>query len=312
MRSLVFLFFFSIVLTPIFVAHAQWGDSLTISLTPENPKPGEQVSLSLSGASTNLGSDDISWSVDGNKINEALGLQQITIAYPGVGKTISVKADVVAFDGSTQTQTITLGGALVTLLWESRTFTPPFFDGRSKHSNGATVVVQAIPNFKDSGGNIISPVSLVYNWKKDGTVLQDVSGTGRDSYTFTDDGIDSSTQISVDVSITTSRSLPDILFYRYSLLFGTDMSLQTNDFSGQGEIGVRAVPLYSPVDSIYRFAFPVLSWNLSGQNVDNKNLPYLIIQSGNSQNSSGDLSVSIKNPNYFGEDIPKSATLTFK
>jgi len=323
MRFSVSLFLFSILITIPFISYAQWGESMNINVSPENPKPGEQITLSLEGVSAGLESAQITWFVNEKIIEEGAGLKQITIIFPNVGETKVIRVEAVSYDGSMHTQSITLGGARVMLLWESKTYTPPFFDGRSRHSNGATAIFQAITNFKDSGGNTIDPKSLIYTWKKEGKVMQDVSGRGKDSYVFTDDGVDSSTQISVAVSsidqqfsgsdsVVTRRSIPGIVFYRYSLLWGTDFGMQSTGFTGQKEIGIRAVPLYFPVDLTYRFSFPILEWKLSGKTVETKNLPYLIIQNNDNAGATGSLSVSIKNPNYFGEDAQKKATLNFK
>lgn len=311
------------ILVPLIYANAQWGgESLSISVFPENPRPNQDITLSITSFSTSIGGSDVIWYVDDEKISEGIGLSSINIKMPDVGKSKNVRVVVNAGDGSEHEQTVLLSGADVTLTEESRTYVPQMFPGRAKHVNGSYSVIQAIPDIKDTSGIQISPSNLVYIWKKNGRVLQDASGYGKDSYIFFDDSIDASTgfsvtastrdgQFSASDSISTRRFLPTISFFKYSLLYGTDFGAQGNSFLGSGEIGVRVVPVYYPVDLISRFVSRALNWKLSGKPIDTKNLPFLIIQSPDG-GGSGELSVSIKDPNYFGEDVPKTAKIEFK
>ncbi len=320
---LLFIFSISIFLFPIFI-HAQLGgEALTIEINPESPQPGEKVSATISSPSTNVDASNVTWTIDDKTVNQGLGLKRITFTAPEIGKIMTLKVNVNAFDGSIHTQTLTLSGARVTLLWEPRTYTPAFFPGRAKNTQGADIIFQAFPDIINLNGDLVPAKSLVYTWKKNGTVMPGVSGYGKDSFVFTDDIIDPSTVISVEVSTTnqvfratdsveTKRSLPTIAFYGFSLLYGTDLGMQRETFSGSGEIGLRAVPLYFPILSDSRFIPPAMNWNLSDKDIDTRGLPFLIVQNQNGKASEGKVSVSIKNPNYFGEDTPRSATLKFE
>ncbi len=315
-----FLAFYGLVSAQSF---AGAGESMSIFVSPENPNSGEEVSISISASGNKLDGASIIWSVDGKEFLNGVGVKEIKTMTPAIGAAKTVSVSAIFPDGSIHEQSIVLGGAKVFLVWESRTYAPQMYSGKTLHSKGAYVVFQAMPNFKDVDGNILNPKNLVYVWRKNGDVIKSFSGYGKDSLGMNDSEINSSTDIGVEVSsrdgsftasqtITTSRRLPFVALYKHSLLFGTKFSEQGETIIGTGEIGVRAVPFFFPTDPEYPFLFPELSWKLFGKTVDTKNLPYLVIQNQAGNNATGDLSVSIKNPNFFGEDIPTKIQLKFE
>ncbi|TSC64679.1 MAG: hypothetical protein G01um101493_55 [Microgenomates group bacterium Gr01-1014_93] len=299
------------------------GEIMSIFINPENPNSGEEVVVSVSAPGNKLDGANVVWTIDEKGFASGVGIKEIKTTAPAIGNAKVVNVSAIFADGSIHEQSIVLGGARVFLIWEPRTYTPQMYLGKALHSKGAYIVFQAIPNFKDVSGNTINPKDLVYTWRKNGDVVKSFSGYGKDSLEINDSEIDSSMDIGVEVSsrdgsftssqtISTSRGLPFISLYKHSLLFGTNFSEQRETTTGTNEIGVRAVPFFFPTDPEYPFLFPALSWKLLGKVVDTKNLPYLIIQNQNNNKAVGDLSVSIKNPNFFGEDIPTKIQLKFE
>jgi len=68
----------------------------------------------------------------------------------------------------------------VDLLWQGETYAHPFYQGRALWSNQSQLTLLAVPQGLGASSN------LNYKWSKNGTVLGNVSGIGRNSLTFVD------------------------------------------------------------------------------------------------------------------------------
>ncbi len=298
-------------------------DALSISIIPANPKPREQVFLDISGVSVDLNASKIEWFLNDSKVSGGVGNKTITTTAPDTGKTLRVQVVITDTDGKIYKKNTELNSASVSLIWEARSYTPPMFQGRAMPTRGSTIVVQAVPDFKNSAGEIIQPSNLVYLWKKDGNTVQEVSGFGKNVFIFKNDSYIRDALVEVEVrsldkkwystqKTYIERVSPQFFFYKYSPLNGTDFSMSSKDFTGSNEIGVRVVPYFTPIDSSYRFKATDLNWSLSGKTIDTRGLPFLIIQNSEKGSARGNLSVSVKKPGSFEEDVLQSVGLQFK
>src|SRR5690606_11304016 len=57
-------------------------EQITIQQIPRIPSPGETVSITLSGYSTNLNKATITWTLNGNILNSGVGATQIQFQAP--------------------------------------------------------------------------------------------------------------------------------------------------------------------------------------------------------------------------------------
>lgn len=68
----------------------------------------------------------------------------------------------------------------VDLLWQGETYVSPFYKGKALWSSQSKVNLLAIPH------GLSNPANLIYKWTKNGTVLGNVSGVGRNTLSFAD------------------------------------------------------------------------------------------------------------------------------
>ncbi|MSR87806.1 MAG: hypothetical protein EXS69_01400 [Candidatus Zambryskibacteria bacterium] len=68
----------------------------------------------------------------------------------------------------------------VDILWQGETYTPPFYQGRALWSRQSRATLVAIPQ------GLGNPANLDYIWMKNGTILGNISGIGKNSLTFMD------------------------------------------------------------------------------------------------------------------------------
>src|SRR3989344_4388690 len=74
--------FFSLSIESVLAVSPQ---SISISVAPENPAPGEQVSISLSSYAADLDSVPISWFVNGRNTLSGIGKKSLSLTAPSLG-----------------------------------------------------------------------------------------------------------------------------------------------------------------------------------------------------------------------------------
>ena len=68
----------------------------------------------------------------------------------------------------------------VDILWQGEVYTPPFYQGKTFWSKQSRVTLVAIPHGLGNTAN------LNYKWTKNGTVLGNINGIGRNYLSFVD------------------------------------------------------------------------------------------------------------------------------
>ena len=112
----------------------------------------------------------------------------------------------------------------MTMMWEaSDSYVPPFYQGKKLPGRESIIKIVAIPNFI-SNGTAINPGNAVYNWKRNGSVVEDASGYGNDVLLIKQNKLRANEQIEATASddadsvqatgdITVPLFDPKILFY---------------------------------------------------------------------------------------------------
>lgn len=152
---------------------------LSISAIPTNPKPLEQVQLTVSSFSTDLNRSSITWTLNGRLIESGTGKTRVTVTAPATGGTAQI--GVTSSNGGTQSGsgTFTLQPGNIDMLWESVDgYVPPFYKGKALPIVNSTIRVSAIPTAN-------SPKQQSYTWTRNDIAQQSSSGYNRSSYTYT-------------------------------------------------------------------------------------------------------------------------------
>ena len=166
--------------------------------------------------------------------------------------------------------------SLVDLIYESLSYTPPFYKGKALNPNQGVVLVTAIPELiKDNGEKELAQ-NIIYSWKKDGSVEQDASGIGKNVFVFRDVSIEV-TASSLDGNIYASKKInitnisPKIIFYENSPVYGIMLNKAiTNTVKMlSDEFSVIAVPYFF---SVGYATTPDLTydWSMNGNAVGNQ------------------------------------------
>jgi hypothetical protein len=289
-------------------ANAATSSSILVDIVPENPAPNENVSISLQSYAVNLDSVLISWSVNGKNISSEIGNKTFSLNAPSAGGETRVMVSVSLPDGSIE-KIITIRPTVMALLWQATdSYTPPFYKGKAMPTPDSGIKIVAMPEIK-SGTQIINPKNIVYSWKKDYTNDQSASGYGKNFYTYVNDYLEDSNNISVVASTTDQKYSsqanlnintykPKILFYKNDATLGIlwENSL-SNGHKILGDEIIEASPYFISPKNIKS---PSLTWDWSINDIyitvsgTRKNMLPLTVQSGVSGTSRIKLEINNK------------------
>lgn len=258
-------------------------NNIQVSITPQFPKAGDTVSIRLQSYSTSLDQASISWIVGGEVMSKGFGLTDFSATAGKIGSKSTVTAQIVTANGSTITKTIVIQPADIDLLWQATSYVPPFYQGKALYPHQGLITFTAIPNVSISANVAKSISSYVYTWKKDGDVLGDFSGYGKNTFTLRGTIISRPLTITVNVSSTDGVSLgsasvtvkpnsPQIALYENSPLMGILYNKNLSNHVMQGkELSIKAEPFYfntgtEPASLQYK-------WTMNGKSLSSQNDP---------------------------------------
>jgi len=248
-----------IVISPLFCFGQAGlnGNFLELTISPRNPEPMQNVKVTLNSSFYDLNRSKITWLVNGVEKKTEMGLKEFTVQAGKNGSKTIIKTLVeTQNDGLREIETSFIP-SVVDLVYESLSYTPPFYKGKTLNPNQGVVLVTAIPELIKNTGEKISAKNLIYSWKKDGKVQQTVSGLGKNVFVFS--GTVPIRDIVIDVTVssiegditafkqtTITNVSPKIIFYENSPIYGIMMNKAiTNPVNMlTDEFNVLAVPYF--------------------------------------------------------------------
>ena len=207
------------------------ADDIDVSFTPDNPGAFQTVTVSTDSDYIDLDRYHTSWFVDGVRVAEGVGQRSITLKTKDYGQETSIVI-LVQLPDQTIKKTLAFKPQDMTLTWEAvDSYVPPFYQGKALLPREGIVKAIAIPNFKDQSGGTADPTQDVYKWSRNDNIDAQASGYGKDSYSFKNNKIRSSEDITVTASnvdasdqatqtITVPTYNPKIIFYQKDDLTG--------------------------------------------------------------------------------------------
>jgi len=141
----------------------------------------------------------------------------------------------------------------VDLLWQGNSYVPPFYEGRTLWSSQSRITFLAIPH----GAGIGNPANLTYKWTKNGTVLGNINGVGKNTLSFIDSILSKPQTIKIDVfsgpdvvlasaSVTVTPISPMLVIYENNPLYGFMFHQETGEIHKlqDQEVTFTAFPLF--------------------------------------------------------------------
>ncbi len=319
------LFSFLIIFLPItslaYVEESE-GSDLIATVSPENPKAGEIVTISLRSFGFSLTGKVINWKVNGKPTVSALGATSYSFQLGKPGTTVTVEINLVGDNYIPKKKTLYFQSSDLDLIWQTDSYVPPFYQGKALPSPGSTIKVLAIPVMVDRLGKKIPIGSIFFDWKKDGRSYSESSGLGRNFFVFKTSPGDSSAVIGVEASVNKEKLIaaagtnivlkqPTLLLYENKALDGTAYQKTiTGEYDlYNSEVTIKAEPYFlnwtNPSSVFYK-------WLVNGDTISNNpqdpSLTTFRQQAGTE--GVGNISVSVGNKDA-GQQITNNFIIKF-
>jgi hypothetical protein len=275
-----FLLIFLLGLLPSAFIFAVAPSSILVDVSPANPAPNENVSITLSSYTSNLDSVRIEWGVNGKTTLSGIGKKTYSLKAGGEGSSTTVEIRIMLPDGEIDKRVV-IAPQVMTLLWQTNdSYVPPFYRGKAFPVPESPIKVVAIPEAKNSNGTNNSS-NMVYDWTMNYENVPEGSGYGKNSFTYTSDYLDDSNLISVsastpeqtyssEASVTITSGEPKLVFYKKDNALGTiwENALPDGHQISGDEIIVAEPYFVTPKN----LRVPVFTWNwsINGNTVTNQ------------------------------------------
>ncbi len=207
----------------------------TITITPENPGPQTTVKAELQVLAGNASSGNIAWLLNGEVMESGKGHNKFTFKTGAIGEILELSAVIQLPASPIFVTRLNINPSKVTLLYESETYTPPFYQGRPRHSPESFVRLSAVAEIAKNSKTLYQPNNLIYLWSKNGVSMPQKSGLGKATIRIKGPGFLGSHLISVRVQDTGGATRatmsaiieserPKVLVYEKKPLLGIDYS----------------------------------------------------------------------------------------
>ncbi|HRH24809.1 MAG TPA: hypothetical protein PLQ20_00520 [Candidatus Paceibacterota bacterium] len=168
-------------------------EDISISLFPNNPKPGQIISATVESFGVDLSRVKVSWYYNDKLIASGIGKTETKITSPAFGQKASLLVRV-SGGGSDSETSVVISSSELDIIWEAvDSYTPPFYKGKALAPIGTKIKAVAVP----SVGGL---KNLSYTWSHNGSVIKALSGTNKDSLTIKTDALSQRESFSASVS----------------------------------------------------------------------------------------------------------------
>ena len=153
--------------------------SAQIELDPPYPSPGTRVEATFRSTALDIYSTNVTWTMDKKVVLRASGDTRYHFIAGPIGSVMVLSATAHDAEGVERTATAIIRVSDVSLVWEGRTYTPPFYLGRALSGGGGSLVVLALPVVPDSSGQPTATDQLYFEWHADDGTTPFAYGLGK-------------------------------------------------------------------------------------------------------------------------------------
>lgn len=250
-------------------------DPVQYIVAPETPGPNQFVHIEVEGVGSFLGNAMVTWQKDGKVVTSGTGVTTYSFTTGGVGSNTRITVVINSAIHGTITRDFVFAPSLVNLVWEAQTTVPQQYLGKALYSAGSSVQVVAFPTIVVQGTKVPNN-KLSFQWSREGNIVPDQSGLGKNVFSFTGDQLKNGETVAVDVYIGGTKvgrseiyipaTTPKIVLYTYDPLRGLvfDSALVNAVNLGGKEVTLQAEPYYFALSSRQKGAL-AFTWALNGE-----------------------------------------------
>ncbi|HBV01339.1 MAG TPA: hypothetical protein DEF00_03030 [Candidatus Taylorbacteria bacterium] len=289
LAAFAFLALISLGAQSLFAQTGTAGTELSMMVFPEHPRPGDAIVVSVESYNIDLNRADMRWFINNKLVKAGVGEKSLETVASRAGEFMEIRVAALGENGSVYSASISFRPAEVNLLWQTESYTPPFYKGKALMPYQGTVLVAAVPSFT-RGGRVMSSESLIYTWKEGDDVIGDSSGKGKSLFVFRGSVPIRAKTISVlvespdrtmaaEASVDIVPVAPRLLFYEEHPLYGLLLSkaLIGNFLLKGDETRISALPFYFETDTKSNKDI-LYDWQLNYQELPNERGPALTLR----------------------------------
>lgn len=256
---------------------------IVVNVSPEHPKPYEDVTVSLESYSTDLNKALIEWKGGSKTFLKNTGATDFSFKMGDLGTQAILDVKITAAEGDFIQKRIILTPTDMDMLWQAvDSHVPPFYRGKALPPKEGKIKITAIP----AGKNGIQTTNTTYTWKLNNQTQQDQSGYKKNSFIFNLSNTEKVDKIEVVSNTTTGSTTasgnmeisginPFILFYKKSPSEGIlyNNILPSQMFLIEDEMTLAAEPYFMGSENGENEN--AYSWRINGEEIDtprNKNM----------------------------------------
>ncbi|MBI4093865.1 hypothetical protein HY417_02785 [Candidatus Kaiserbacteria bacterium] len=281
-----------------------FGADLAIDVSPAHPTPGERVLAKVHSTLIDLSATELTWSVNGKTIAAGIGITDVDVAAGKLGSEMRLTVTALEAGLEFASAEAFIRPVELDLVWESDSYTPPFYRGRALPSAETNLRLETIPRFIRSDGSSVATRDLIFTWKRGGYVMQSVSGRGKSTAVIESPSLFGADTISVEVktsdgtlvgerSVRIASRTPHIALYQIHPVLGITYhrAFLEENLIPETEATFSAAPYFAEArhadDSTLRY-----QWKIHGIEIQNDEARPSTITI-NAENSSGEALVEL-------------------
>jgi hypothetical protein len=252
-----------------------------ITVSPEYPRPGDTVTLTLSSLTSDLSPVSIEWSKNGERVGGGVGVVSFETTAGPLGSSDDIRA-VLFEDGLTVFEA---SAAVVPtelfLIAESDSHVPLLYRGRAESTVGSSLRLEADPFFVRANGSRVPVSEIVFTWRRNGNVIPVSSGRGKQTATIALSPLARENSISVEArsadgtfshekTLRASTREPILTLYEKDPLLGVLYHHALSPYESRPDVETSfvAVPYFFPEISSSRDPRLLWSWRVNGLTIE--------------------------------------------
>lgn len=284
---LIFIFTFSISINTFAAVGPEeipeLKEKVYYNITPTKPNIGDTINIEAQMYGTDIAGANFTWKISGKNFKEGVGANRISFT---LSEKTKVELKIITSKGVSIEKSFEFDPKKVIIIWESKTYTPPFYKGKSLYTPESSLILNAINLDQEN------PLTNKYNnytWKIDSTVKGKESGVGYSSFLYQGDILSTEPLFKVTLSGITSftdkqnnknnvfineallrvQTLPsEIVSYEKSPLLGVlfNKTIKSQYNLNKSETTIVSYPLYYSLSSSFS---GIYNWYINGVQIDN-------------------------------------------
>ena len=182
---LIFIFIFSFSINTFAATGpediVELKEKVYYNVIPDKPNVGDSVQIEAEMYGTQIKDANFVWKIAGKTFREGVGVNRVSFI---LSEKTKVDLKIVTGANVTIEKSFQFDPKKIIIVWEAKTYTPPFYKGKSFYSSESSLILNAINLDQEN------PLTNTYNnytWKIDTTVKGNESGVGYSSYIYQGD-----------------------------------------------------------------------------------------------------------------------------